>query len=289
MLITPSVESLAAIVAEMRTWSFDADKASLHVGDVGWNQQFGAPALASALRLWRLGDRLAAVGLLDEPELLRLAVAPELQHDEDFIHQLVGDLTAADGRVLPAGEVALEARFVGPLHDRLLAQGWEYDEAWTPLVRDLSGDVPLHHLRIEDVDPDRLDDRLAVHHAAFERSTFTAERWHALTQGPAYANARSLVGYDDGDNAVAMVTVWATGAGGPASWSPWACTETTRAAVTVGRSASQPPRHCRTWGLRTRSSARPAATRAPWRPIGPRAMRTGPGARPATARMRRRP
>lgn len=220
MLVTPGVESLAAIIEEMRTWTVDPDVAPLHVGDLGWNQQFGAPALAAALRVWLVGDRLAAVGLLDEPELLRLTVAPECQHNEDFLRDLADDLVADDGRVLPAGEVALEARFGGPLHDLLLAEGWECGEPWTPLVRDLSREVAEPHLRIEDVDPGRLDDRLAVHHAAFDRSTFTAERWRALAQGPAYSHARSLVGYDDQDNAVAMVTVWAGRPGGPGELEP---------------------------------------------------------------------
>ena len=220
MLMTPGVESLAVIIDEMRPWAFDPDLAPLHVGDLGWNQQFGAPALAASLRVWVVGDRLAAVGLLDEPELLRLAVAPECRHNEDFIRDLAADLAADDGRVLPAGEVALEARFGGSLHDLFLAEGWVYDEPWTPLVRDLSREVPEPHLRIEDVDPVRLDDRLAVHHAAFDRSTFTAERWRAMTQGPAYSHARSLVGYDDQDNAVAMVTVWAGRPGGPGELEP---------------------------------------------------------------------
>ncbi|HXH80312.1 GNAT family N-acetyltransferase [Nocardioides sp.] len=220
MLVTPGEESLAAIIEEMRTWDFDPDLAPLHVGDLGWNQQFGAPALAADLRVWWVDDRLAAVGLLDEPDLLRLTVAPECRHDENFIRALVSDLVADDGRVLPSGEVALEARFGGPLHDVLLARGWEYDEPWTPLVRDLSQEVPEPRLRVEDVDPARIGDRLAVHHSAFDRSTFTAERWLALTQGPAYSQARSLVGYDDQDNAVAMVTVWAGRSGGPGELEP---------------------------------------------------------------------
>lgn len=220
MLSTPSAESLPEIVEEMRTWSVEPEKAALHVGDLGWNQQLGADAMAAALRVWRVGDRLAAVGLLDEPELVRLVVAPDRRHDDEFIGELVADLTAADGRVLPAGEVAVEARFDGPLQGLLRAQGWQDDEPWTPLVRDLADDVPEHPLRIEDVDADRLADRLAVHHSAFHRSTFTAERWHAMTQCPAYAHARSLVGYDDQDNAVAMVTVWATGSGGPGELEP---------------------------------------------------------------------
>lgn len=220
MLVTPGVESLAWVIEELRGWDFDPETAALHVGDLGWNQQFGAAALAAALRTWQVDGRLAAVGLLDEPDLLRLTVAPDLRHDRDFVRDLVDELTAADGRVLPPGEVALEARFEGPLRDVLLGEGWEVDEPWTPLVRDLAQAVPRHGLRVEHVDPDRLDDRLAVHHSAFERSTFTAQRWHALVQGPAHAHARSLVGYDDRDQPVAMVTVWAGRPGGPGELEP---------------------------------------------------------------------
>lgn len=220
MLVTPGVESMPVIIERMREWAFDPDLAPLHVGDLGWNHQFGARALVASLRVWQVDDRLAAVGLLDEPDLLRLTVAPELRQDEDFVRELVADLSADDGRLLPSGEVGLEARFDGPLHEVLLARGWGYDEPWTPLVRDLSLEVPECHLRIEDVDPDRLDDRLEVHHSAFERSTFTQERWHAMTQGPAYTHARSLVGYDDEDTAVAMVTVWAGRPGGPGELEP---------------------------------------------------------------------
>ena len=220
MVTTPGPESLADIIDEMRTWAYDPDLAPLHVGDLGWNQQFGAPALAAALRIWRRDDRLAAVGLLDEPDLLRLVVAPARRRDESFIHQLVADIGAGDGRVLPPGEVAVEARFDGPLHDLLKTQGWYDDEPWTPLVRDLSDVVPEHHLRIEEVGADRIADRLVVHHSAFDRTTFTAERWDAVTRGPAYSDARSLLGYVDHDVAVAMVTVWATGSGGPGELEP---------------------------------------------------------------------
>ncbi|WP_341925392.1 GNAT family N-acetyltransferase [Nocardioides psychrotolerans] len=220
MSVTPCVESLAAIIEEMRAWAHDPDLATLHVGDLGWNHQLGAPALAAALRVWRVDDRLAAVGLLDEPDLLRLTVAPGLRHDEDFVRHLAADLAAADRGVLPPGDVALEARFEGPLHDLLLADGWEHDEPWTPLVRNLSQEVPSPRLRTEDVDPGRLEDRLAVHRSAFAPSTFTEERWRALTQGPAYARARSLVGYDDQGDAVAMVTVWAGRSGGPGELEP---------------------------------------------------------------------
>lgn len=220
MLSTPGVDSLADLIEDMRTWAIDPDQAALHVGDLGWSQQFGADSLSAALRVWHLDERLAAVGLLDDPDLLRLVVAPEHRHDAEFIRDLAADLQSTDGRVLPVGEVAVEARFEGPLHDLLLAEGWRLGDPWTPLVRDLSAEVPQHHLRIEDVDPENLADRLAVRHSAFGRKTFTAERWRTMEEGPAYATARSLVGYDDEDNAVAMVTVWGTGANGPGELEP---------------------------------------------------------------------
>jgi ribosomal protein S18 acetylase RimI-like enzyme len=220
VLITPDTSTLGAVIEAVRDWAVDPDLAPLHVGDLGWNQQLGADTLARALRTWRIDDRLVAVGLLDEPTLLRLVVAPEHRHDDALVADLVADIGADDGRVLPPGEVVLEARFDGPLRDVLAAQGWVPDEPWTPLVRDLSTSVPAPHLRVEEVDADRVADRLAVHHSAFARTTFTPQRWSAVTQGPAHADARSLVGYDDEDRPVAMVTVWASRPGQPGELEP---------------------------------------------------------------------
>ena len=56
--------------------------------------------------------------------------------------------------------------------------------------------------------------------AAFPRSTFTADAWHEMSQAPAYARARCLVGYDAHDNAVATVTVWSAGADRPGLLEP---------------------------------------------------------------------
>lgn len=216
MVSTPGPADLSAIIEAMGRWRVDPDLAALHVGDLGWNQQFGAESLAANLRLWHLGDRLAAVGLLDEPTLLRLVVAPEARHDDTFVQALADDLD----RVLPPGEVAVEARFDGPLHGLLLARGWEYADPWTPLVRDLSAPVERHHLRVEEVTPERVEDRIRVHHASFDLSTFTAERWQRMTESPAHAHARSLLGYDEDGNAVAMVTVWAMPDGGAGELEP---------------------------------------------------------------------
>jgi ribosomal protein S18 acetylase RimI-like enzyme len=59
-----------------------------------------------------------------------------------------------------------------------------------------------------------------VQRAAFDRSTFTVERWTAMSQSPAYQDARCLVGYDGRGNAVAAATVWSAGAGRPGLLEP---------------------------------------------------------------------
>ena len=70
------------------------------------------------------------------------------------------------------------------------------------------------------VGPERAQAFAAVQRAAFEGSTFTERRWHAMASGLPYADARSLVAYDDRGEAVAAVTVWSAGPGRPGLLEP---------------------------------------------------------------------
>ena len=70
-------------------------------------------------------------------------------------------------------------------------------------------------MRIEVVGPDDAHERVAVHRASFEKSTFTVERWQAMAAGLPYADAKCLLAYDDQGNAVAAMTVWSAGQGKP--------------------------------------------------------------------------
>lgn len=219
MVTTPTPDELAAVLEAMGPWQRDPDLAALHPGDLGWNQQFGAGALAAALRLWHRDGRLVAVGLLDAPDLLRLALAPDGVDDETLAQELADDLDG-DGSVFAPGPASVEARSAGRLGEVLTGRGWTPGEAWTPLVRDLAEPVEEQPLRIEPVDPDRVEDRVVVHRGSFERSTFTAERWRAMAAGPAYDDARSLLGYDADGVPVAMVTVWFAGVARPGLLEP---------------------------------------------------------------------
>ncbi|MEU8620647.1 GNAT family N-acetyltransferase [Streptomyces sp. NPDC048623] len=222
-LSTPGVDELARAVAALREWQHDGAPMQLHPGDLGWFWQSGAEATAGAVRTWSRDGRILAVGLLDGPGLLRLTTAPDALHDEELARRLAADAADPERGVLPAGRVSIEAPRTALLQDVLAEDGWPVDEPWTPLRHDLTEPVRVPGLagvRVEVVGPDEAHVFAAVHRSAFGGSRFTDERWHRMAAGVPYADARSLVAYDERDEAVAVVTVWSAGPGRPGLLEP---------------------------------------------------------------------
>ncbi|MEW2395688.1 GNAT family N-acetyltransferase [Streptomyces sp. NPDC046862] len=216
----PGADGLSEAVGVLREWQNDGAPMQLHPGDLGWFWRSGAEATAAAVRTWSRGGRILAVGLLDGPGLLRLTTAPDAQRDEELAQRLVEDVTEPERGVLPEGKVSIEAPTDALVQDLLFEEGWNPDEPWTPLRRDLTEPVKDPGVRIEVVGPEQAHLYVAVHRAAFDGSRFTDERWHAMAAGLPYADARCLVAYDDQDNAVAAVTVWSAGPGRPGLLEP---------------------------------------------------------------------
>ncbi len=216
----PGVDALSQAVGVLREWQHDGAPMQLHPGDLGWYWRFGAEATAAAVRTWSREGRILAVGLLDGPTLLRLTIAPDARRDEELAHQLVEDLTQPERGVLKGGKVSVEAPMGALVQDLLFEDGWNADEPWTPLRRDLAEPVKDPGVRIEVIGPEQAHVRAAVQRASFDRSTFTDERWHAMAAGLPYADARCLVAYDDQGTAVAAVTVWSAGPGKPGLLEP---------------------------------------------------------------------
>jgi ribosomal protein S18 acetylase RimI-like enzyme len=216
----PGVDGLSEAVGVLREWQHDGAPMQLHPGDLGWFWRFGAEATAAAVRTWSRDGQVVAVGLLDGPELLRLTIAPDAQRDEELAQQLVQDVTEPVRGVLPAGKVSVEAPTGVLVQDLLSEHGWNTDEPWTPLQRDLTQPVTDPGVRIEVIGPEQAYARAAVQRASFDKSTFTDERWHAMAAGLPYADAQCLVAYDEQGNAVAAVTVWSAGLGKPGLLEP---------------------------------------------------------------------
>ncbi len=161
-----------------------------------------------------------AIGFVDDGPLIRMAIAPSADHDEELAQALVHDLEDPTRGILDAHKLIVEARFGTAFRSLLRSHGWVDDDPWTPLVRDLSDPVESSGLRVEIVGPERVDERVAVQRASFDRSTFTAELWNEMSQFSAYQQARCLVGYDGQANVVAGVTVWSAGPGPPGLLEP---------------------------------------------------------------------
>ncbi len=220
VLSVPGVDGLNGAVRVLRGWQHDGAPVQLHPGDLGWHWRFGAEATAAAVRTWSRDGQILAVGLLDDHGLARLAIAPEAQHDDELAQQMRADVTQPERGVLPAGEASIEARFGESFRGLLLDDGWDAGEPWTPLSRGLADPVEDCGLRIEVIGPGRAHVRAAVQRAAFDRSTFTAERWNAMAAGVAYADGRCLVAFEDQGAAVAAATVWSAGPGRPGLLEP---------------------------------------------------------------------
>ncbi len=216
----PGADELPEVVAALREWQDDHAPLRLHPGDLGWFWRWGAATTASAVRTWRRDGRLLAVGLLDGPGLLRLTTAPDTRQDEELARRLADDISHPDRDVLPAGRVDVEAPADALVQDLLTEAGWGTGEPWTPLRRDLTEPVEDPGLRIETVGPRSAPVRAALQRAAFDGSTFTDDRWHAMASGVPYADARCLVGHDERDVPVAVVTVWSAGPGRPGLLEP---------------------------------------------------------------------
>lgn len=220
---TPREAEVAEALEELRSWQADDAPLQLHPGDVGWFWRFGAAATAAALRTWRRDGRIVAVGLLDGPDLLRLALAPDARRDEELARRLAEDAVHPERGVLPAGEVSVEAPVGALVDERLGEAGWRAGEPWTLLRRDLTDPVEDPGLRVEEVGPERAHEWAEVLRSSFGGTSSTSERWHALASGPLHADARCLVVHDDagdrGDeavrSAVAVVGVWSAGPGRP--------------------------------------------------------------------------
>jgi ribosomal protein S18 acetylase RimI-like enzyme len=211
----PRVDGLGGVVRVLGEWQDDGGPVQLHPGDVGWFWRFGAARTAEAIRTWSRAGQVLAVGLLDGPEVLRLAIAPEALRDEELAQQVVRDVSAPERGVLVHGKVYVAAPTGALVQDLLFDDGWESDQPWTPLRRDLDEPVPDPGVRVEVIGPRQAHERVAVQRASFDGSTFTHERWHAMAAGIPYVHARCLVARNEQGEAVAAVTVWAAGAGKP--------------------------------------------------------------------------
>lgn len=223
-LRTPSGAELVRITDLMSTWQTDPWVGHLHPGDLGWRTLVGAEATAEDLRVWSVGARTVAVGLIDDG-VLRLALDLAAADDDDAAAHLACTLEDSAQDLFSDGEWLVEARGATALRRLLIASGWTDDEPWSPLALDLSVTrlpLPTRTLRVERVGLEAAEDWTSVHWSAFQGTPFTGERrdrftsrWGTMLTGPLADRAQCLMGYDEQGQPVAVATVWSAGQGRP--------------------------------------------------------------------------
>ncbi|MFF0268768.1 GNAT family N-acetyltransferase [Kribbella sp. NPDC004536] len=210
-LSTPGADGLGDVVQVLREWTREGVPLQLHPGDLGWFWRFGIERTAAATRVWRRDGKIVAIGMLDEPDWLRMSIAPELQRDEELARQIVADVPG----VLVEGKVYVETPMGALVQDLLFKDGWNADAPWVPIRRDLADPVPDPGARVDVIGAEEAHERTAVQRASFDGSTFTDERWFAMSDGIPYADAQCLVLRNKLGESVAAATVWSAGEGRP--------------------------------------------------------------------------
>ncbi|MFD7157083.1 GNAT family N-acetyltransferase [Kribbella sp. NPDC059898] len=214
-LSTAGTGELGSVVAVLREWIRDGDPSQLHPGDLGWFWRFGIERTAAATRIWRRDGEIVAVGMLDEPDWLRTGIRPELLRDDELARRIVADVSVPATGVLVEGKAYVETPTGALVQDLLSKDGWKADAPWVPVHRDLSDPVPDPGVRVDVIGAAEAHERTAVQRASFAGSTFTNERWFAMSDGLPYADAQCLVLRNEIGESVAAATVWSAGAGRP--------------------------------------------------------------------------
>lgn len=202
---------VAEIVGALAAWTPATWSGQLHPGDVGWELRFEDDHVDSSFVVVREAGSVVAVGQVDAPQALRLAVDPARAHDV----ALAAFLADAVDDVLVPGEVSVDGAPLAAWRAELADRGWDRDpDVWVALHRSLAGvDVRLPG-GVAPVSGVRdVADRVAVQRAAFDGSTFSAARWALMAAGPPYDGALDLLARDDEGTPVAAGTAWSAGPG----------------------------------------------------------------------------
>ncbi|KAJ6789638.1 hypothetical protein PWT90_08270 [Aphanocladium album] len=237
ILETPSPSFLGHITATLASWQSDIVANHIHPGDLGWFERFGTGKAAASVRIWSsAADKtILAIGLLDGADLLRATVAPSARRNKALARAMAADITDPERGVLPRGSVSVDISADALVREHVAAaDGWAEGEQWTWLRADLGGaEAPpppssssavgtANLLRAETAQTaEQIRQRVDVLVKAFEGSTFTVDKWHAMAASPAYkeTGAKCLVLYE-GDEAVGAATVWSAGPGRPGMLEP---------------------------------------------------------------------
>jgi len=199
----------------LRNWeSLGGCGGTLQAGDLGWKLRFGRQETAESLLEWRSPEvETAVVMCQDSPTDWWLAMDPVHTRDRTLADSIAdwaievnpGSSFSVDGPGSPA-----------IWRQALMKRGFEaMTDVWAHLWKPLSSAdvVDVAGVEVTTGNDQAIVDRVAVQKAAFENSTFTVEKWHAMAQGLSFRPGFDLLARNEAGEAVAAITVWLPGEG----------------------------------------------------------------------------
>lgn len=226
-MLIPTGAQVTDLADELASWQRDGLPMQLHPGDIGWYAMRGAETTAQSLRVWTDRGFACALGLLDGPDLIRLAIHPEYFAHQELAERIHADLLSADSRIFTSQIANIEARGATALGLVLESSGWAPAEAWTCLRRSLDSPVRLPDLTFRRVDAAQAEEWMEVHLQAFRGQDYTTEDlaravqcWHTMTDSPLYDHGQCLTSYDPDMRPLAVAAVWSAGSGRPGILEP---------------------------------------------------------------------
>ena len=170
----------------------------------------GREETAKLLSVWRSSSgEIGAVAIAEGGDGIWLQISPELLRDGDLAGSIADDIERLGLKSVAYPSIPAAIR--RELGVRLFAidQGpWLH--LWRPLVDEDVQEIPGVVSTATDA---LIEMRVGVQRAAFERSTFTREKWSQMAEGPSFRREFDLIALNEDGVGVSAVTVWLSGTG----------------------------------------------------------------------------
>jgi len=207
----PAAIQIQEIDATLRNWEGRGGiGCGFQSGDLGWMLRHGREETAKMLSVWRSprGD-IGAVAIAEGSDGIWLQISLELLRDGDLAGSIADDIERLGLKSVACASIPAAIR--RELGVRLFAIDQDpWLHLWRPLVDEDIQEIPGV---VSTATEALIEIRVAVQRAAFERSTFTREKWSQMAEGPSFRSEFDLIALNDEGVGVSAVTVWLPGTG----------------------------------------------------------------------------
>jgi len=207
----PAADEIPETDAILKNWEGRGGTAcGFQSGDLGWMLRHGRENTAKMLSVWRSSiGVIGAVAIAEGRDGIWLQIAPALMQDGSLADKIADDIECRgwNNVMCPSSPAAIR-RELGFRLFSIDQDPWLH--LWKPLD---DGDIQEIPGVVSTATESLIEMRVAVQRAAFERSTFTREKWDQTAEGPSFTRELDLIALNEEGIGVSAVTAWLPGPG----------------------------------------------------------------------------